>query len=391
MMKWMLNGSGRPWKYWIINPERQNNMNDILQIVKEFRIDGTASAFERVGSGHINDSYRIAISPAGLPGYFLQRINHQIFKDIPLLTDNILKVTKHISEKIRLAGPCIQCVGLSLVPARDGHFFYRDDEGNYWRMFNFIGGSRSFDQVPNAGLAYEGGKAFGLFLRLTADLDADSLSETIKDFHNIKTRLAAFKNTCEEDPYKRAEEAKNEILFIEERSAGMHKILKLGLSGRIPLRVTHNDTKFNNILFDENDKAICIVDLDTVMPGYVLYDFGDAIRTGANTGAEDEADLEKVNINMELFEAYCRGFLESAGRSLTLEEKSHLAFSARFMTFIIGLRFLTDFLAGDTYYKIHFPGHNIQRARAQFRLVQSMEQNASSMERIISDLCKSNS
>jgi hypothetical protein len=387
----MQNGSGRQRKYWIINPEQQNNMSDILQIVKEFGIDEIPSGFEPAGSGHINDSYRIKISPAGSSGYFLQRINHQIFKDVPLLTDNILKVTKHISEKILSGEPGIPFVGLSLIPARDGQFFHRDNEGNYWRMFNFIEGSRSFDLVPNTGLAYEGGKAFGLFLRLTADLDADSISETIRDFHNIETRMAAFKKTYEKDLCKRAEEAKNEIRFIEERSAEMHKILKLGLSGLIPLRVTHNDTKFNNILFDEQNKAICIVDLDTVMPGYVLYDFGDAIRTGANTGAEDETDLQKVNINLELFKAYSRGFLESAGGSLTLEEKSHLAFSARFMTFIIGLRFLTDFLAGDTYYKIHFPGHNLQRARAQFKLVQSMEQNAASMERIISDLCKSNS
>jgi len=363
-------------------------MVEIINIISEFRIEGNPTGFERTGSGHINDSYHIGISPAGSEEYLLQRINHQIFTDIPALTDNILKVTKHISKKINSGESGIPFRNLRLIPTRNNSFFYKDREGNYWRMFNFIAESNSFDQVPGPELAYEGGKAFGLFLKLTADLDATGLAETIRNFHNIETRIEVFRRMCAQDPCERAAEAGNEIRFIEERSEEMHTIMKLGRLGQIPLRVTHNDTKFNNILFDQRNKAICIVDLDTVMPGYVLYDFGDAIRTGANTGAEDEADLQKVNISLDLFSAYSRGFLTTAGEFLTTAEKAHLVFSARFMTFIIGLRFLTDHLAGDTYYRIRFPGHNLQRARAQLRLVRSMEENALPMERIISDLCK---
>ncbi|MCX6286266.1 MAG: aminoglycoside phosphotransferase family protein [Bacteroidetes bacterium] len=363
-------------------------MTDILKIVQEFRIKGKPNGFEKTGSGHINDSYRIRISPEGSQEYLLQRINHHIFTDVPLLTDNILKVTKHISQKIHSGVSGVPFVGLSLIPSGNNIFFHKDEDGNYWRMFNFIEGSRSFDLVPGPELAYEGGIAFGRFLSLTSDMDATGLTETIKDFHNIETRLEAFRKVCIDDPCNRVAEAVKEIKFIEARADEMHTILSLGRSGQIPLRVTHNDTKFNNILFDSNNKAICIVDLDTVMPGYVHYDFGDAIRTGANSGAEDEADLMKVNINLVLFKAYSKGFLEIAGEFLTEVEKAHLAFSARFMTFIIGLRFFTDYLGGDTYYKTHFPYHNLQRARAQLKLVQSMEENASAMETIISDLCK---
>ncbi|MCX6281925.1 MAG: aminoglycoside phosphotransferase family protein [Bacteroidetes bacterium] len=363
-------------------------MIDILKIAKEFRIGGIPISYEHFGSGHINDSYCISMSPESSPDYLLQRINHHIFTDITLLTDNILKVTKYISEKIYSSEAGIPFAELHLIPACSSGFFYKDSEGNFWRMYNFIKGSRSFDLVPGPMLAYEGGKAFGLFLNLTSGMEAKSLEETLKNFHNIETRLEAFRKIRSEDPCGRVGETVAEISFIEDRADEMHTILRLGRSGRLPLRVTHNDTKFNNILFNSNNKAICIVDLDTVMPGYSLYDFGDAIRTGANTAAEDESELQKITIDLELFSSYSKGFLETAGDILTHDEKAHLAFSARFMTFIIGLRFLTDFLAGDTYYKIRFPGHNLQRARAQFRLLQSMEENTDSMKKIISDLCK---
>jgi hypothetical protein len=361
--------------------------NDILSIVKRFKIQGEPAAFERTGSGHINDSYRILMKESGGPGYLLQRINHAIFRDVPGLTANILAVTRHIGDKIRQGSSALPFSGLDLIQTQRGEFFHKDDDGNFWRLYNFIEGSRSYDLVPGPSLAYEGGRAFGVFLGLTSDLDATTLMETIPDFHNIETRLAAFRKFCTQNPSGRSESASKEIEFAERRADEMHLIRKLGAGGEIPVRVTHNDTKFNNILFDSRDRAICIVDLDTVMPGYVLYDFGDAIRTGANTGEEDEADLSKVGISLELFEAYSRGFLETALPFLTRAEKAHLAFSARYMTFLIGLRFLTDHIAGDTYYKIKFPGHNLQRAKAQFRLVRSMEENSLAMEKIISDLC----
>ncbi|MCX6283765.1 MAG: aminoglycoside phosphotransferase family protein, partial [Bacteroidetes bacterium] len=316
-------------------------MTDLLRIANEFNIEGKPSGFVSIDSGHINDSYRIRISPEGSQEYMLQKINHHVFTDVPGLTDNILKVTKHISENIRTLDAGISFVELFLIPTRNNSFVHHDGDGNFWRMFNFIDDSRSFDQVPGPELAFEGGRAFGLFLKLTKGMDASGLAETLKDFHNIETRLEAFRSICAENPCKRVAKAGCEIRFIEERAEEMHSILRLGRSGQIPLRVTHNDTKFNNILFNSQNKAICIVDLDTVMPGYSLYDFGDAIRTGANAGAEDEADLQKVFIDLDLFSAYSKGFLEYAGEILTLAEKEHLAFSARFMTFIIGLRFLT--------------------------------------------------
>lgn len=358
-----------------------------LGIAGQFRIRGRATGSERTGSGHINDSFRITVDEPGSAGYLLQRINHRIFTDVPLLTSNILKVTRHITNKINSGKSDIPFSGLDLIETHTGGFYHCDDAGNYWRLYNFIEGSRSYDLVPSAELAYEGGRAYGIFLGLTADMDVSRISETIRNFHNIETRLAAFRRICSEDPCKRVAATFPEIDFVEKRADEMHRIIRLGKEGKIPLRLTHNGTKFNNILFDSNDRAICIVDLDTVMPGYVLYDFGDAIRTGANTGAEDEADLSKVNVSLNLFEAYSRGFLETAGKFLTLAEKANLAFSARYMTYLIGLRFLTDYLGGDTYYKTHFDKHNLQRARAQFKLVHSMEENAAAMEKIISDLC----
>jgi Ser/Thr protein kinase RdoA (MazF antagonist) len=314
----------------------------------------------------------------------LQRINHHIFRNVPELTNNILKVTRHISQKLLCkAAEFDYFQVIRLTPTKTGQFFVRDTGGNYWRLFDHVRGSRSYDMVASAELAFEGGKAFGIFQFLTSDLDASSLYEVLPDFHNIATRLATFRETVLHDPAGRVKEVADEIGFIESRAQEMHTILRLGERGEIPLRVTHNDTKFNNILFNSANKAISVVDLDTVMPGYILYDFGDAIRTGASTAAEDESDLLKMNIDLNLFAAYANGYLSVAGNFLNKTETAHLAFSAKFMTYLIGLRFLTDHVDGDRYYKTGFPGHNLQRARAQFRLLQNMEQNFGEMERIV--------
>jgi hypothetical protein len=272
---------------------------------------------------------------------------------------------------------------IQLIPTHTGSFFVHDPDGNYWRLYNHVRDSKSFDVVSNPALAYEGGKAFGVFQYLASDLEPSSLYEILPDFHNIAKRLSTFRKTVALDPVGRVKEVANEIAFIETRSDEMHLIIRLGKEGKIPMRVTHNDTKFNNILFNRENKAISVVDLDTVMPGYILYDFGDAIRTGASTGAEDEVDLSRINIDLDLFEAYSKGYLETALNFLNNTETDHLAFSAKFMTYIIGLRFLTDHLDGDRYYKIAFPGHNLQRARAQFKLLQSMERHYAAMREII--------
>jgi hypothetical protein len=354
------------------------------QIISNFRVEGRYISSERIGSGHINDSYQITTTDEIHSGYVLQRINHTVFRNIPGLMNNIRLVTDHINSKINSGDPVagnLSC--LRIIQSAQDQDFYTDEEGNFWRMYNFIAGTKSYDIVNDPDLAAEGGTAFATFQYLTSDLPIDNLVDTIPGFHNADFRLKNFRDVVQKDPVDRVKDVLPEISFVEERSEEMRSILKLGQRGKIPLRVTHNDTKFNNILFDLNNKARCIVDLDTVMPGYILYDFGDAIRTGANTTAEDETDLSKVGINLEMFENYSRGYLSIAKVFLNETEKTYLAFSAKFMTFIIGLRFLTDFLNGDKYFRIHYNTHNLSRARVQFRLLESMEENFGKMKELV--------
>lgn len=273
-----------------------------------------------------------------------------------------------------------------LIPCNNGKYFYHDKTKNYWRMFLYIADSQSFNIVDDAEKAFNGGKAFGNFLSILSDLPPNKLFETIPDFHNIENRLRIFFDIINKDLVNRVKLAGDEIKFVKNRLKDIQRIHQLGKAGKIPLRITHNDTKFNNILFDKNNQALCVIDLDTVMPGYIHYDFGDAIRTVANTGQEDEADLSKVTINLSLFTAFSEGFLSETKLLLNPVEIDLLAESARVMTFIIGLRFLTDFLNGDKYFKIHFENHNLQRARAQFKLVYSIEQHMNEMEKIINSI-----
>ncbi|MBC8313969.1 MAG: aminoglycoside phosphotransferase family protein [Bacteroidales bacterium] len=364
-------------------------MNELSSILSEFSMEGSPIYTTPIGSGHINDSYLIKTSPEYAPDYVLQRINHQIFKDIPGLMKNINVVTRYIRNKLDIIEDNHQEMQvLELIPTQDDQLFYNDPTGNYWRLYYHISGSHSYDRIENAELAYKGGRAFGQFQTLTAGIDPEILTVTIPRFHDITWRLGKFDEVLKIDPVNRAHGLSKEIEFVLSRSGTMRAIHELGSRGDLPLRITHNDTKFNNILFDDENNAVCIIDLDTVMPGYSLYDFGDAIRTGANTGAEDDAILENVGIDLKLFAAYAKGFLKVAGPALTRNELDHLAFSAKFMTFIIGLRFFTDHINGDNYYKIHFPGHNLQRARAQFKLLESMEAQFNRMREIIGELVR---
>ena len=357
----------------------------IKNIVNQFRIEGTVVSVEPFGSGHINDSYLVKTLPESAPDYVLQRINHHVFRNIPELTNNILKVTRHLESKLEQASG-IGFEVLKLIPSNEGEYFLKDAAGDFWRLYYYVKGSRSYDIVGNPSLAYEGGKAFGLFHAMTSEMDASGLYEVLPDFHNIDTRLKSFHEILDHNPANRVAESSAEIAFVKEREKEMHRIPELLRDGKIAVRVTHNDTKFNNILFNETGRAICIIDLDTIMPGTILYDFGDAIRTGTNTGAEDEADLSKVDLDLSLFEAYAKGYMEIARDFLLNGEVDNLAFSSRYMTFLIGLRFLTDHLDGDHYYRIGFPGHNLQRARAQFRLVSSIEKKLPEMKKIIEKL-----
>jgi len=355
---------------------------NIKEIVQHFKIEGEFKDFEKVITGHINDSYRIFTHSDDHPGYFLQWVNNYIFKDVEGLMNNICIVTSHLAAK-RIAHPELYFKMLEVIPALDDKTYYVDSEGQYWRLYTFIDNMHGYDVVENTKIAYEGGKAFGIFMSLLADLPANKLTETIPDFHNMEKRLTTFYSSVNSNPVDRVQEIPEEIAFVKERADQMLTIPALINAGELPMRITHNDTKFNNILFDAENHARCIVDLDTVMPGSILFDFGDAIRTGANTAIEDEKDLSLVDINLPIYKAYTEGFIKSTRHTLTDVEIANLAFSARFMTFIIGLRFLTDFVDGDPYFRTMYPNHNLDRARVQFRLVQAMEKNADEMNAIV--------
>jgi len=355
---------------------------NIEEIVSHFNIKAEYLDFEKNTTGHINESYFINTRATDHPGYFLQWINNNIFKNVEGLMDNISAVTGHLASKLAQNKDLAFKV-LEVIPCNNGKNFYLDPDGQYWRLYIFIDNAHGYNVVENTEIAYEGGKAFGLFMSLLADLPADGLTDTIPDFHNLEKRLVTFNKSVEADKANRVKDVSREIEFVKARTEQMLTIPALIKSGKLPKRITHNDTKFNNILFDSSDHALCIVDLDTVMPGSILFDFGDSIRTGANTANEDEKDLTKVDINLPIYEAYTRGFLKSTLSTLNEVEISNLAFSARFMTFIIGLRFLTDFVDGDTYFRTSYPDHNLVRAKVQFRLIEQMELNADKMHQIV--------
>jgi hypothetical protein len=368
--------------------KQENNMDhNLKEIFESFTAEGTYLKGEPYGSGHIHDTFRIETKEEDKDDYIVQRLNNKIFKNIPELQQNIERVSNHLQNKLNeIPGSNIKRECLILIPAHDGKSWIVDKNGNFWRMYIFISNHRSYNIVDNPDKAFQGGKAIGRFQAMLSDMPGGPLHETIPAFHDIEKRLQTLNNKILENPAGRVESVKEEIAEALKRAEEMKIILKLGREGKIPSRITHNDTKFNNILLDENDKALCVIDLDTVMPGYVHYDFGDAIRTVTNTAAEDEKDLSKVNMNIGLFKAYAEGYLSETGETLNEVEKEYLAFAPRLITYTIGIRFLTDYIDGDNYFKIHHEFHNIQRARAQLKLVMSMEEQYGDMQRIIRQL-----
>lgn len=357
------------------------------EIISHFSVQGSAEEVVPYGSGHIHDTFHVKNSEAEYPDYLLQRLNNNVFKKIPELTENIERVTAHLRKKLKSTpGATPDKEVLTVVLSKDNKGYYQDEEGNYWRMYYFLAGTRSYDIIENTNQAYEGGKAYGRFQALLSDMDANSLHETIPFFHDIKSRYKLFHEAIARDPKDRVKDVSAEIAFAEEREEAMSVIWTLGQRGQIPLRTTHNDTKFNNVLLNDKDEAQCVIDLDTVMPGYVAYDFGDAIRTIINKAAEDEKDLDKIKLDIDLFKSFTRGFLEEAGGLLSKEEVNSLAHGVLLLPFIMGLRFLTDYIDGDVYYKIEFPEHNIQRARAQFKLVEELEKKYDLIKGIIKEL-----
>jgi Ser/Thr protein kinase RdoA (MazF antagonist) len=275
------------------------------------------------------------------------------------------------------------------VPTRKGDSYYRDSNGDCWRTFVFVEGVQTFECVQTPQQAFEAGKAFGHFQSLLVDLPGERLVETIPDFHNTRKRFASLQTAVENDHFNRADGAKKDIEFALKHENTVDVFLNALAKKKIPERITHNDTKFNNVMLDtDTGEAMCVVDLDTVMPGCALYDFGDMVRTTTSPTLEDERDLAKVRMQMPMFKKLCEGYLSSAGQFLTKAEKSYIAFAGKLITFTIGLRFLTDHLAGDTYFRIHRPGHNLHRARTQFKLVQSIEQQEEAMQ-TFADSCES--
>ena len=360
---------------------------NLKEIFERFTADGTFLSGVTFGSGHIHDTFKIETAEKEKDDFILQRLNNKIFKNIPELQNNIERVTVHLRNKLNeIPGSDVKRECLNLVISRDGKSWITDKDGSYWRMFLFIPNHHSYDLVDSPDKAYQGGRAIGRFQAMLSDMPGGPLFETIPKFHDIESRLNALNTKIAANPVGRVKNVSKELDQILTRAEEMKTILKLGREGKIPLRITHNDTKFNNILLDQNDKALCVIDLDTVMPGYVHYDFGDAIRTATNTATEDETDLSKIGMNIKLFKAYSEGYLSEAGKTLNNVEKEYLAFAPKLITYIMAVRFLTDFIDGDNYYKIHHELHNLQRAKAQLKLVMSMEEQYVEMRRIIEEL-----
>lgn len=358
---------------------------ELMEVIERFSFRGVLEECVPYGSGHINDTYRLTYSTEdGTKRYILQKMNRNVFTEPEQLMENVGNVTEWLRKKILENGGDVERETLNLVKDKEGHPYYKDSEGEYWRVYLFIEGATCFDLVENDNDFYQSAVAFGNFQRLLADYPAETLHETIKDFHNTADRFRRFQAAVKADALGRAAGVQEEIRFVLDREALAHTLCDLQAEGKLPLRVTHNDTKLNNIMIDDQTgRAICVIDLDTVMPGLSVNDFGDSIRFGASTASEDEKDLSKVSCDLHLYEIYVRGFIEGCGGALTDMELAMLPMGAVLMTFECGMRFLTDYLEGDHYFKIHREGHNLDRCRTQFKLVKDMEEKLSQMKAIV--------
>jgi len=339
-------------------------------VIRRFAVEGEFLSAVPWGSGHINDSFSVTVERRGAPvRYLVQRINHTVFPDPLALMENVRRVTEHLRRRLGDARR-----HLTLVPTRDGAVVHHDPESGYWRAFPFIEGTETFDTVRSAATAREGARAFGRFQRELADLPGPRLAETIPGFHDTPARFAALAAAVEADAAGRVRAAGPEIEFALARESLGHVLTDAYAAGEMPERVTHNDTKINNVLFDaRSGEGICVIDLDTVMPGLALYDFGGLVRTCVSPAAEDERDLSKIVVSREIHEALVDGYLAEMGDALTDAERDLLPRAGAVHTFEDGIRFLTDHLEGDRYYRVHREGQNLDRARAQFRLLERLE------------------
>lgn len=356
-------------------------------IVRNFEFEGKFKSAEPYGVGHINDTYIANFQvDSSTRRYILQRINHHVFLYPEGVMSNIKGVTEHLKKKIVAAGGDPERETLTLIPTLDGEYYIKTDEGDYWRGYIFINNAQTYEVIESLNHVDNAAKAFGNFQNLLSDFPSEQLIETIPDFHHTGKRFKVFKEAVERDSENRAASSEPEIDFVIQRVADMSVLTDMLERGELPERITHNDTKFNNVMIDnETGNGVCVIDLDTVMPGLSLYDFGDSIRSLTNSAAEDEQDLTKVQFNREIYEYFTRGYMDAARDFLTPAEIEQLPFSAILMTLECGMRFLTDHLQGDIYYKIHRKNHNLDRCRTQFKLVAEMEEQYEVMKRVVEE------
>lgn len=359
-------------------------MKDLLSIVSHFQMQGTVREIKPLGSGLINDTYKVTTAEAGAPDYVLQRINHAIFQNVEMLQSNIEAVTRHIRKKLEEKREAdVERKVLHFIPTAERKTYWYDGE-NYWRIMTFIPRAKTYETV-NPEYSYYAGAAFGNFQAMLADIP-DTLGETIPDFHNMEFRLKQLRDAVAADAAGRVQEVQYFLDEIEKRADEMCKAERLYREGKLPKRVCHCDTKVNNMMFDEDGTVLCVIDLDTVMPSFIFSDYGDFLRSGANTGLEDDKNLDNVNFNMEIFQAFTKGYLESGKSFLLPIEIENLPYAAALFPYMQCVRFLADYINGDTYYKIQYPEHNLVRIKAQFKLLQSVEEHTSEMKKFI-DSC----
>lgn len=358
----------------------------IAHIADQFAIEGEFVRGEEIESGHINSTYRATFETADgdQHRYILQRINEKVFKDPVAVMRNVECVTRHINWKVLRVKKDLGGQTLNLYPGRGGRSWVIGPNGGVWRCYNSIEGCVTYDIIENTRQAYQAARAFGSFQDLVSDLPASEIEETIPDFHHTRKRFERLMRVADEDPHGRAGSVGEELEFVRRREGAVDTVLELLATHAIPRRITHNDTKINNVMIDgDSDEAVCVIDLDTVMPGASLYDFGDLVRTATSPAAEDEQDLSKVVMQMPMFEALVDGYLDAAGAFLNEAEAEHLAFSGKLITMETGIRFLTDFIEGDVYFKTHRDGHNLDRCRTQFKLVAEIERQQDLMEKFV--------
>jgi hypothetical protein len=360
------------------------DLQKIRSILDSFGMPVQVTEWMPFGHGHINDTFQVK-TPGTVPDFIIQRKNHLIFRNIAGMMNNIVLATNHIRKKLMAAGETeLERKVMTYIPAVSNEYFVRDEDGNYWTLCIFIKDCHGIEEVTNPSQAFSAGKAFGHFQSQLSDLPGDLLIETIPNFHNGKFRLGQFKTAIIEDKEGRVASMQSEIDKLLSRSGEMVQLQEWLDNGELPLRITHNDTKINNVLFDHSDNILCIIDLDTVMPGSALFDFGDAIRSLGNTASEDEPDLSLIGFNREYYRSFAEGYLSESRGFLNVKELENLAFSCRYMVWEQSMRFLTDYLNGDTYYKTAYPGHNKVRTWSQLRYLEVMEENFDFMKQTLS-------